>query len=49
VAHDPALAVTLMSWLHRPHPAVVGPLEDVARAAAAACAVEELLQTLPAE
>lgn len=46
LAHDPALGVTLMSWLHRPHPAVVGPMEDLARAASAACVVEELLQTL---
>jgi hypothetical protein len=46
LARDEALGVTLLSWVHRPHPAVIGPLEDVARAAAAACAVEELLLSL---
>ncbi len=45
VAHDRMLAVTLLSWRHRPHPAVVGAVEDVARAASAACAVEELLRS----
>jgi hypothetical protein len=45
VAHDPMLEVTLLSWRHRPHPAVVGAVEDVARAASAACAVEELLHS----
>lgn len=45
VAHDRMLAVTLLSWRHRPHPAVVGAVEDIARAASAACAVEELLHS----
>lgn len=43
LAHDRSLAVTLLSWRHRPHPAIVGAVEDVARAASAACAVEEVL------
>lgn len=43
IAYDRALRVTLLSWRHRPHPAVIGAVDDVARAAAAACAVEELL------
>ena len=43
IAHDRALRVTLLSWRHRPHPAVLGAIDDVARAASAACAVEELL------
>lgn len=43
LARDRMLSVTLLSWRHRPHPAVVGAVDDVARAAAAACAVEELL------
>lgn len=43
VARDPDLGVTLLSWVHRPHPAVLGPIEDVARAGVAAVAVEELL------
>jgi hypothetical protein len=46
IAHDRALRVTLLSWRHRPHPAVVGAVDDVARAASAACAVEELLQAV---
>jgi hypothetical protein len=46
LAHDRDLGVTLLAWVHRPHPAVVGPIEDVARAAAAAVAVEELLVSL---
>lgn len=43
IAHDGALGVTLLSWRHRPHPAIIGAVDDLARAAAAACAVEELL------
>ena len=41
--HDPILGTTLLSWTHRPHPAVLGHVEDAVRAAAAACVVEELL------
>ncbi|HJR26339.1 MAG TPA: hypothetical protein VJ804_12760, partial [Acidimicrobiales bacterium] len=43
VTRDHDLGVTLLSWVHNPHPSVVGPIEDVARAGAAALAVEELL------
>ena len=43
IAHDRPLRVTLLAWRHRPHPAVVDAIDDVARAASAACAVEELL------
>jgi hypothetical protein len=49
MAHDRALGITLLSWRHRPHPAVLGAMEDVVHAAAAACAVEELLHGLDAE
>jgi hypothetical protein len=45
LAHDRDLSVTLLCWRHRPHPAVTGAVDDVARAASAACAVEELLQS----
>jgi hypothetical protein len=41
--HDPVLQATVLSWSHRPHPAVVAPIDDAVRAAAAACVVEELL------
>jgi hypothetical protein len=46
VAHDRPRGITLLSWLHRPHPAVLGAMEDVVRGAAAACAVEELLHAV---
>jgi hypothetical protein len=46
VSRDRDLGVTLLSWLHNPHPALQGPVEDVARAAVAALAVEELLLSL---
>jgi hypothetical protein len=46
VGHDQVLGVTVLSWLHRPHPAVIGPMDDIARAAAAACMVEELLHEI---
>jgi hypothetical protein len=46
--HDPALGTTVLSWTHRPHPAVVSYVEDAVRAAAAACVVEELLLDLRA-
>lgn len=46
VGCDAGLGVTVLSWTHLPHPAVLGAVEDIARAAAAACAVEELLATL---
>jgi hypothetical protein len=46
VTRDRDLGVTLLSWVHNPHPAVQGPIEDVARAAVAAVAVEELLLSL---
>jgi hypothetical protein len=46
--HDPSLHTTVLSWTHRPHPAVVAYVEDAVRAVAAACVVEELLLDLPA-
>jgi hypothetical protein len=47
--HDPVLQATVVSWTHRPHPAAVAPVDDAVRAAAAACVVEELLQSLSAD
>ncbi len=41
--HDPDLGTTVLSWRHRPHPAVLTQVEDTVRAAASACLVEELL------
>jgi hypothetical protein len=41
--HDPVLHTTVLSWTHRPHPAVLAQVDDAVRAAAAACVVEELL------
>jgi hypothetical protein len=43
VAHDAELGTTVLSWTHRPHPAVVLQVDEAVRAAAAACLVEELL------
>jgi hypothetical protein len=41
--HDAELGTTVLSWAHRPHPAVALQVEEAVRAAAAACLVEELL------
>lgn len=41
--HDAQLGTTVLTWSHRPHPAVVLQVDEAVRAAAAACLVEELL------
>ncbi len=43
---DKDLLVTVIGWTYRAHPSIVGPVEDMVRAAAAACAVDELEASL---
>jgi hypothetical protein len=43
---DKDLLVTVIGWTYRAHPSIVGPMEDMVRAAAAACAVDELEASL---